>query len=117
MTGTPSSTGTPAFTLLFHRWLVLFRDRFPAYMSWHDYEFNQHILASNRWPTRGRNGGLRSGLLRYGRCAQGMTVSYRDGSGGDLRYSCRGLRGLGRGKRQSLSAAPLEAFVDQAVAL
>lgn len=97
------------------RWRVLIRDRFPAYISWHDYELNQHILASNRWPTRGRNGGLLSGLLRCGRCGQGMTVAYRDSSGGDRRYSCRGLRGLGGDKCQSLSAAPLEAFVDEAV--
>ena len=97
------------------RWRVLIRDRFPAYICWQDFELNQHILASNRWPTRGRKGGLLSGLLRCGQCGQGMTVAYRNGSSDDLRYSCRGSRDVGGEECQSLSAAPLERFVDEAV--
>ena len=97
------------------RWRHLLKDRHPAYISWQEYELNQRQLAGNRWPTRGLGGGLLSGLLFCGRCGQGMTVSYRDGGGEGLRYSCRGRRDYGGSACQSLASANLERFASGAV--
>ncbi|MCZ0945582.1 MAG: recombinase family protein [Gammaproteobacteria bacterium] len=97
------------------RWRQLLKDRHPAYISWQEYELNQRQLAGNRWPTRGLGGGLLSGLLFCGRCGQGMTVSYRDGGGEGLRYSCRGRRDYGGSACQSLASANLERFASGAV--
>ena len=97
------------------RWRHLLKDRHPAYIPWEEFEFNQRQLANNRWPTRGLGGGLLSGLLCCGRCGQGMTVSYRDGGGEGLRYSCRGRRDYGGSICQSLASENLERFASEAV--
>ena len=97
------------------RWRYLLKDRHPAYIAWEEFELNQRQLANNRWPTRGLGGGLLSGLLFCGRCGQGMTVSYRDGGGDGLRYSCRGRRDYGGSMCQSLSSPGLEHFASEAV--
>ena len=91
------------------------KDRHPAYITWDEFELNQRQLANNRWPVRGLGGGLLSGLLFCGRCGQGMTVSYRDGGGEGLRYSCRGNRDYGGSVCQSLSSPGLERFASDAV--
>ena len=93
------------------RWRHLLKDRHPAYIPWDVFVFNQRQLAQNRWPVRGLGGGLLSGLVRCGRCGQGMTVSYRDGGGDGLRYTCRGRRDYGGAICQSLSSPPLERWV------
>ena len=97
------------------RWRHFLRNHHPGYVSWEEFEFNQRQLAGNRWPVRGLGGGLLTGLLFCGRCGQGMTVSYRDGGGDGLRYSCRGRRDYGGRICQSLSSPCLERFVSAAV--
>ena len=107
--------GAAAGLAVEERWRHLLRDRHPAYITWEEFELNQRQLANNRWPTRGLGGGLLSGLLFCGRCGQGMTVSYRDGGGEGLRYSCRGRRDYGGSVCQSLASANLERFASEAV--
>ena len=107
--------GAAAGLALEERWRHLLKDRHPAYISWEEFELNQRQLAGNRWPTRGLGGGLLSGLVFCGRCGQGMTVSYRDGGGDGLRYSCRGRRDYGGSVCQSLASANLERFASEAV--
>ena len=97
------------------RWRHLLKDQHPGYIDWETFELNQRQLSGSHWPTRARGGGLLSGLLRCGRCGQGMTVTYRGGGGGaGLRYICRGERDYGGAKCQSLSAANLERFASEA---
>ena len=108
-------SGAASGLALEERWRHLLKDRHPAYISWQEYELNQRQLAGNRWPTRGLGGGLLSGPLFCGRCGQGMTVSYRDGGGEGLRYSCRGRRDYGGSACQSLASANLERFASEAV--
>ena len=107
--------GAAAGLALEQRWRYLLKDHHPAYIGWEEYELNQRQLANNRWPTRGLGGGLLSGLVFCGRCGQGMTVSYRDGGGEGLRYSCRGRRDYGGLVCQSLASAKLERLASQAV--
>ncbi len=62
-------------------WLVLLRDRVPAYISWEQYEANQARLAANRAraETMGatRDGAaLLAGLVVCGRCGYHMGVHY-----------------------------------------
>lgn len=97
------------------RWRHLLKDQHAAYITWEEFEFNQHQLARNRWPVRGLGGGLLSGLVHCGHCGQGMTVSYRDSGGDGLRYTCRGRRDYGGTVCQSLSSRPLERFAGEVV--
>jgi len=102
---------------------VLIRDRFPAYISWEEFEENQQKLAENR--VRGkmlsapRHGpSVLAGLLVCGRCGHRMLVGYANTSGTShaktLRYSClRAAIDYGEAKCQSLSGAALETFVVQ----
>lgn len=96
------------------RWRHLVRDSHPAYIGWEEFELNQRQLADNRWPVRSRVGGLLSGLLRCGRCGQGMTVHYRLGSDEGAGYRCRGDRDRGGRKCQSLPGLPIDSFVSGA---
>jgi DNA invertase Pin-like site-specific DNA recombinase len=102
---------------------VLIRDRFPAYISWEQFEENQKKLAENR--VRGkmlsapRHGpSVLAGLLVCGRCGHRMLVGYsntsRTSHAKTLRYSClRAAIDYGEAKCQSLSGAVFEAFVVQ----
>lgn len=70
------------------QWHVLIKDRFPAYISWEQYEANLEQLEKNQVRALGapRNGpALLSGLLRCGRCGRRMTVDY---AGAIHRYIC-----------------------------
>jgi len=100
---------------------VLIRDRFPAYISWDDFERNQEKLAENRAlgkmlsaPRHGPS--ILAGLVVCGRCGRRMLVGYANtgvqSGAKTLRYSClRGAIDYGTGACQSLSGAVLEAFV------
>lgn len=71
-------------------WLILLKDRFPAYLSWEHYERNLRQLAANTAQEVGviRKGtSLLSGLLICGRCGLRMATRYKD-NGGGLRYIC-----------------------------
>ncbi len=77
------------------RWKVVEKERFPAYISWDQYEENVAKIQRNATmkgdaaravPQRGA--ALLAGLLRCGRCGRRLLVRY-DRSG-DPRYVCRG---------------------------
>ncbi len=97
---------------------VLIRDRFPAYISWEEFELNQRKLAENstlgKLLSAPRHGpSILAGLLVCGRCGRHMLVGY-GGTTADkrLRYSClRNAIDYGQPACQSLSGAVLESFV------
>lgn len=100
---------------------VLIRDRFPAYISWDDFERNQAKLAENSTlgkllaaPRHGPS--ILAGLVVCGRCGRRMLVGYGNTGGRSdipkLRYSClRNAIDYGTDACQSLSGAALESFV------
>jgi hypothetical protein len=106
---------------------VLIRDRFPAYISWEEFERNQHKLAENSTISQAlsapRHGpSVLSGLIRCGRCGARMLIGYANvknvkvasGTKGTrtLRYTClRDAIDYGVEACQSLSGAVLESFV------
>lgn len=99
---------------------VLIPNRFPAYITWDEFEENQRKLAENS--VRGkllsapRHGpSVLAGLLVCGRCGRHMLVAYANvgrTSSTTLRYSClRAAIDYGEPICQSLSGANLESFV------
>jgi DNA invertase Pin-like site-specific DNA recombinase len=97
---------------------VLIRDRFPAYISWEEFEQHQKQLRENsawtkmRTPPR-RGPSVLAGLVVCGRCGHRMLVSYTNvATRMTLRYSCqREAIDYGVDACQSLSGAALESFV------
>ena len=100
---------------------VLIRDRFPAYITWDEFERNQRKLKENsnmsKMLSAPRHGpSTLSGLVVCGRCGYHMLVGYANTSGASktLRYSCqREAIDYGKAKCQSLSGAVLESFVSE----
>jgi DNA invertase Pin-like site-specific DNA recombinase len=97
---------------------VLIRDRFPAYITWDDFENNQRKLAENsalgKLLAAPRHGpSVLSGLLVCGRCGHRMLVGYTNAATRKtLRYCCqREAIDYGADACQSLSGAVLESFV------
>ncbi len=97
---------------------VLIRDRFPAYITWEEFEENQRKLEENsrlgKLLSAPRHGpSILSGLVVCGRCGHRMLVGYGNSSGRQrLRYSCqREAIDYGADLCQSLSGTRLEAFV------
>jgi DNA invertase Pin-like site-specific DNA recombinase len=97
---------------------VLIRDRFPAYISWEEFEHNQKKLRENRTLAKMRTAPRRgpsvlAGLVVCGRCGHRMLVSYTNvATRMTLRYSCqRDAIDYGVDACQSLSGAALESFV------
>jgi DNA invertase Pin-like site-specific DNA recombinase len=100
---------------------VLIHDRFPAYISWDEFERIQRKLAENsslgKALSAPRHGpSVLSGLIVCGRCGHRMLVGYGNTGGASgaksLRYSClRDAIDYGEAACQSLSGAALEAFV------
>jgi hypothetical protein len=100
---------------------VLIRDRFPAYITWEEFEKNQRKMAENSTigkalsaPRHGPS--VLSGLIKCGRCGASMLVGYANvdaASGSEtLRYTCmRDAIDYGVDTCQSLSGAVLESFV------
>ena len=69
-------------------WTVCLHDRWPAYISWDQYERNVSQLAANRnraMSTVRRGCTLLSGLMVCGKCGHSMAAQY---SGGYARYTC-----------------------------
>lgn len=97
------------------QWRVVEKERFPAYISWEEYEENVVKIQKNA-TTKGdaaqgsprRGAALLAGLLRCGRCGRRLVVRY-DRSG-EPRYVCRGgWRGRERRtKRFSLSGRRMD---------
>lgn len=102
----PGRPATGRITLPRNRWLVLLKDRHPAYISWDQFEANQRRLEENRSraeslgaPRQGSS--LLGGLLVCGRCGARMTVSYA-GAKTKMTYLCHRQRnsyGLDRCQR------------------
>jgi DNA invertase Pin-like site-specific DNA recombinase len=103
-------------------WQVIEKDRFPAYISWQQYEENvtkiqkaatMHGDASRAAVQRGA--GLLSGLLRCGRCGCPVWVRYEHT--GQPRYVCYGgPRSRERGKRcLSFSGRYIEPLFSQTI--
>jgi DNA invertase Pin-like site-specific DNA recombinase len=100
---------------------VLIRDRFPAYITWEEFERIQQKLAENSGIVKARKAprhgpSVLAGLVVCGRCGHRMLVSYGNintGTGSrTLRYSCqRDAIDYGAEPCQSLSGAVLESFV------
>jgi len=97
---------------------VLIRDRFPAYITWDEFEENQRKLRENSTfgkalaaPRHGPS--VLAGLVVCGRCGHRMLVAYTNASSQrTLRYSCqRDAIDYGVDRCQSLSGAVLESFV------
>jgi DNA invertase Pin-like site-specific DNA recombinase len=100
---------------------VLIHDRFPAYVTWDEFENNQQRLAENsalgKLLSAPRHGpSVLAGLVVCGRCSHRMLVGYNNTGGASttktLRYSClRDAIDYGEEKCQSLSGAALESLV------
>ena len=78
-------------------WTVLIRDHHSGYISWEQFERNQHVIASNAHmksrmePKAGRGGrALLAGMLRCRRCGRMLHVSYTGAGNVVLRYQCKG---------------------------
>jgi len=75
-------------------WDVLIRDHHDGYITWDQYERNQHLIADNAnmkgtaVPGSVRNGGgILAGLLRCGHCGRKLRVQH-NGQRGVARYLC-----------------------------
>ena len=98
---------------------VLIRERFPAYITWEEFERNQHKLAENsalgKLLAAPRHGpSVLAGLVVCGRCGRHMLVGYgnTNSAAKTLRYSCqRDAIDYGADACQSLSGTVLESFV------
>lgn len=96
-----------------NEWLVLLRDRFPAYISWSQYEENQERLEQNRSiiSSRGsvRQGrALLAGMLVCGRCGYRLRTQY-GGSNSRPSYQCSARSSLYADPVcQRLKAQPLD---------
>lgn len=99
---------------------VLLRDRFPAYITWDEFEANQTRLEQNRAralsPGAPRQGvSLLGGLLHCGRCSQRLLVQY-GGRANRLRYQCsRGAIEYAEPICLGVSGRELDEFVSQRV--
>ena len=95
------------------QWLVLLRDRHPAYISWEQYEANQERLQQNRsrYACRCsvRSGrALLAGLVVCGRCGYRLRTQY-GGRSNQPRYSCSANQTrLGEPRCQGLNAQALD---------
>ena len=95
------------------QWLVLLRDRFPAYITWERYEENQNRLQQNRslCSTRGsvRKGrALLGGLVVCGRCGYRLRTQY-GGATAKPSYRCSAKMSLyGEAGCQAVKAKSLD---------
>ena len=96
-----------------HEWKVLLRDRYPAYISWEQYERNVAQLAENRSRVQARGAirrgrALLAGLVVCGRCGARLSTRYA-GKCSAPRYLCQTARIVYGGVTcQSVAAAPLD---------
>lgn len=81
-------------------WEVLIHDHHEGYISWAEFERNQHLIAENAngksYIGRGsirRGEALLPGLFRCGRCGRRLHIQYSGKGGNTQRYVCRGTFG------------------------
>lgn len=100
--------------------LVFLKDRFPAYITWAQFEANQERLAANRSRSGSagavRNGAaLLAGVARCGRCGKRMYVRYGRAGQGPA-YVCSTLRSdYAQPLCQSTAAGGIEAWVAEQI--
>jgi DNA invertase Pin-like site-specific DNA recombinase len=100
------------------QWQVLLKDRFPAYISWEQYEENRARLTANQThaATRGtirQGAALLAGLVICAKCNVRMLVSY-GGSTNQPLYCCtRKLSNYGTTSCQRLAGPGLDQWVSQ----
>ncbi|TWT40631.1 recombinase family protein [Botrimarina hoheduenensis] len=100
--------------------LVLIKDRFPAYLSWEQFEKNQQQLENNQ--NRAKSMGapregpsLLGGLVYCGRCGARLMVTY-SGRAQRLRYQCgRGAQNHGEPLCLGIVGRDLDRFVTERV--
>lgn len=102
------------------QYLVLLRDRCPAYITWDRHQENLRRLADNRMLAHGRGAprggmGLLPGLVVCGRCGHRMQVTYPDKLNRP-RYCCR-RQALNYAEPicQSVSGQGLDSFISQQI--
>jgi DNA invertase Pin-like site-specific DNA recombinase len=116
----PGRRGTGLVTVAPKDWAVCLKNRYPAYITWEQYESNVRQIAanSNRSPGIGapRQGvSLLAGLLECGRCGLRMITNYNQ-NGGGLRYVCDRRHTLYREPVcQSVAGAPLDNAVSRLI--
>jgi len=99
---------------------VLIKDRFPAYITWQEFEENQRQLAENQSRAKAlgapRPGpSLLGGLLYCGRCGNRLMVQY-SGRANRLRYQCaRDSQNLGAALCQGITGKDLDRLVTQCI--
>ena len=78
-------------------WEVLIHDHHAGYITWAEFERNQHLIADNAngksYMGRGsirRGEALLPGLFRCARCGRRLHVQYTGKGGNTQRYVCRG---------------------------
>ncbi|MFZ3180048.1 MAG: recombinase family protein [Methylocystis silviterrae] len=78
-------------------WEVLIHDHHEGYISWAEFERNQHLIADNAngksYMGRGsvrRGEALLPGLFRCARCGRRLHIQYTGKGGNTQRYICRG---------------------------
>jgi hypothetical protein len=102
------------------KWHALVKDRFPAYISWEQFEENLARLKANRARSdevgAARGGAaLLSGLVVCGKCGNRMTVRY-SGQRQSASYNCGQLASnYGGAFCQHLAGPALDAFISQQV--
>jgi DNA invertase Pin-like site-specific DNA recombinase len=95
------------------QWQVLLKDRYPAYITWEQFEQNGAQLAANQSAQESRGAvrvgrALLSGLLICGRCGFRMTTRYQ-GKASQPRYLCdRGRTLYGQSRCQSAAARVID---------
>lgn len=100
-------------------WTVLLKAHHAGYISWDEYEKNQHVLAHNRTntsalPSAVREGlALLQGLLVCAKCARRVTVRYTSNGGISPSYECARAKLEGRAATHCLSVRSQE--IDKAV--
>lgn len=98
------------------QWTVLLRDRYPAYISWAQYERNRTQLAENRSSREARGAvrrgrALLTGLVVCGRCGARMMTRYA-GKASQPSYFCTAAHtNYGAPRCQQLAARALDAEV------
>ncbi len=99
---------------------VLIKGRFPAYITWEQFEENQERLRQNQSRANAmgtpRSGpSLLGGLVYCGRCGQRLMVQY-SGRANRLRYQCaRNSQNLGEPLCQGIVGRDLDGFVTDQV--
>jgi excisionase family DNA binding protein len=81
-------------------WDVLIHDHHDGYITWSEFERNQHLIADNAngksYMGRGsirRGEALLPGLFRCARCCRRLHIQYTGKGGNTQRYACRGAFG------------------------